>query len=624
MKCYDTIQMSIFSRRKLCCYGALAGLFVLGLGCVKGGPSDTVKAKALKYELSKEAKLVSDFLDRWAYGAAQGILHAQLPQHPEDAGLHAQYARFLVLSRSVGYPNFVQTPLYPVPNSYWASSVAIEAARRAVQLDPDAKAHTAAVLMSALKAQVEATLNKGEGIIVDSVWWVGDTVIALNEFQASALQVGWTALELHPETATAFKDDFRHLVEKSVKLGKVSSAAMLGNLVGALESGGVEGDQDFDLACDAFERALANYEAPQDRESRDWIMVTVKLFRSGIFKTELDAVTKGQSPESYRRLETALHERGHAVVETAEFQQMMKERETSRREAEERERRKALAPRIAEARENFAAAVYEASQLDDDFFSQRLESALNGLGRAFTFPSTRGFDAENELLQMKAFPSDLRYDPRIGWVLSSGKNARAAWSTRRHYGADPVRPSKLYAGKMERYLSPVVVHRRIFSDDRRFEERQTDDLIASIDEVIRFDTEIKKYLIPAAALPEAKRAATGPWNGPFWMTTLAEMALAVEREEAIVFDKNGGPLRFGKDGLVGYLIALEVKQQEEGFGNWSSSPVDPTTQVEFEQQFLHYVAAVRAGRDPSAGLDALERKEKATLEHSSQRRRRER
>src|SRR5690606_31268818 len=146
----------------------------------------------------------------------------------------------------------------------------------------------------------------------------------------------------------------------------------------------------------------------------------------------------GEAPASYRRLEKALNARDLAVVETAEFLRARQERETARREADERARVKALAPRIAELKQKFAEKVWtqEVQSWDRDQFKARVRDAVkswegvvlfaSGLAKhsldqydpknQFTVepPSAAGFRYD-ELKEMAGLPvsvDDLRNDPR--------------------------------------------------------------------------------------------------------------------------------------------------------------------------------------------------------------------
>ena len=594
MQFRDMVQwIQSLARRREFYYGVVGVLLSVGLLFLAGDASDAAKRRAQNYKLTTEAQRVSNLLDKQAYAAAEGILNAKLPQHPDDAGLHVQYARYLVLSRDVAYPGEVATPLYPAPdNLMYAIGAAQEAGERAMQLDADAGPYLAAVLMTALQEQITNDLDAGEGIIGGS--WFGNTSGGLLEpdgFQTSMANAAWTALKADSSTAAAFAKDFRKLMEKAIELGKVSSAAMLGNLLGDLENEGKDNSRDFELACDAFERALANYAGPGKGPmglELDWIEVTINWMRR-IFQIELAAVTKGESLESYQRLEKALNARDLAVIETAEFREVLKERENARREAEERARRKALSPRIAEIKAQFTTeALSEVSDWERHEHEARIRKALKSWEGVVLFVSgwshfdhsfTAAAEEAKELKEIAGLNvsiDDLRNDPRIGWLLSINGNTEE--------------PSKAYTERMKRYRSYHVVKKRMAADNAS--QGSVRVFVDAVNQLIRFDETIGKYLVQAAELKRAKQMAMHGYGGAIWMTTLAEIAVAVEKGEAIVFNENGKLLELDKTGMSGYLLSLKVEPRD--LSNKHS--------IDFDELFPQYVAAVRAGDDPAKGL----------------------
>ncbi|MEQ8789393.1 MAG: hypothetical protein RIC55_24075 [Pirellulaceae bacterium] len=275
-------------------------------------PLDAAPPQARDYPQSEIAAKVEGLLDRKAYSAAEGIFNAKLPEHADDAGLHVQYARYLILTRSPHSPGYLRTPLMPDGEQYQGMGVAIEAGNRATQLDPEVKHRFAFVVLTALRDRVDQELEADSGVI--STPSLSEVFSGLRTgFSTSMLQVAWPALEASPETARTFADDFRALKEKAVEKGKISSAAMLGNLTGDLEQGGVEGERDFDMACDAFLRALANYQRKEN--DVDWIAENVRIYEDLWGKHELAKARRGEGPPSFDRLEQELKSRGYSLVE---------------------------------------------------------------------------------------------------------------------------------------------------------------------------------------------------------------------------------------------------------------------------------------------------------------------
>lgn len=276
----------------------------------RAAPSKEVIEKAKDYELSPVAKRVSGLLDRKAYEAAEAILTTKLLLAPDDAGLSLQYARLLILTTPPHHSGFVRDPLKP-GKTYWASSVARMALDRAIQLNPECKSYLACVILEALRDRSRAVLAKKEGLVGHGqIFGTNEGLKRLNGFQVSTLSLAWVARKADPEATRAYAADFRELTEMAVKAGKVTSAAMLGNLTGDLEQGKVEGDRDFELACDGFARALENY---KKNKFDDWIAETVRLFRDDLFRPELKNVATGEAPEAYRRLQAELKKRGYSL-----------------------------------------------------------------------------------------------------------------------------------------------------------------------------------------------------------------------------------------------------------------------------------------------------------------------
>lgn len=309
----QTEHRSIPSARIWMVAGGIVGflLLLLVLAIVGASTASGPPRAARKYSQSEIAVKVRGLLDRKAYSAAEGIFNAKLAEYPDDAALHVQYARWLILTRSLHSPGFIRTPLYPnkLDIEFYATGAAKEAGKRATQLDPEVKAYYAWTVLSALRDRIDEELEAGGGIISKADFEDLISLHITNGFQKTMLLVAWDALEASPETAALFVKDFRALTEKAIANGKVASAAMLGNLLGDLEQGGVDGPRDFELTCDALHRALANYKPDED----DWLGETLKIIRDGWSDYELKDARAGHGPESFNRLEEELQKRGYTL-----------------------------------------------------------------------------------------------------------------------------------------------------------------------------------------------------------------------------------------------------------------------------------------------------------------------
>ena len=288
------------------------GLLLLVLAIVGASTASGPPRAAREYRQSELAVKVQRLLDRKAYAAAEGIFNAKLMEHADDAALHVQYTRWLILSRNLHSPGFMQTPLYPNEplTEFYATGIAKEAAKRATQLDPEVRTYFAWTVLSALRDRIDAELEAGSGVISKANVWDVINLQINNGFQKTMLLLAWDALEASPETAALFVKDFRALTEKAIAKGKVATASMLGNLLGDLEQGGEDGERDFELACDALHRSLANYKADEE----NWLKETLKIFQAIWAHDELKHARNGQGPESFTRLEQELQKRGYTLM----------------------------------------------------------------------------------------------------------------------------------------------------------------------------------------------------------------------------------------------------------------------------------------------------------------------
>ncbi|MEB3272134.1 MAG: hypothetical protein VKJ44_10910 [Synechococcus sp.] len=261
---------------------------------------------------SAASRRVAALLDQGSYNTATGLFHKLLSDHPEDARLHVEYVRYLLLSSDLAYSGNIDTPILR-DGRYWAAGVAQEAGKRATQLDPDCRDQLADAIHTTLLSRIGQALDKNKGIIGEpgGFFYPRPNAAAMETgFASSMINLGWLALEVSPRRSRSFLDRYRQRMEQAIAKGKVATAAMLGNLLGDLEKGDLSGDLDFAYACDAFARSLANFQPSQDS---DWIAHTIHIFQD-IFKPDLQQAGPASGPEPLIRLRQELHSRGYTLL----------------------------------------------------------------------------------------------------------------------------------------------------------------------------------------------------------------------------------------------------------------------------------------------------------------------
>jgi hypothetical protein len=274
-----------------------------------GGITDPVQPVCAA---STASRRVAALLDQGSYNAADGLFNKLLNDHPEDARLHVEYVRYLLLSSDLAYSGNIDSPILR-DGRYWAAKVAEEAGKRATQLDPSCKEQLADVIHTTLLSRIGQALDNNKGIIGEpgSFFYPRPNAAAMETgFASSMINLGWLALEVSPGHSGSFLDRYRQRMEQAIAKGKVATAAMLGNLLGDLEKGDLSGDLDFAYACDAFARALANFQPSQDS---DWIAHTIHIFQD-IFKPDLQKAGSASGPEPLIRLRQELRSRGYTLV----------------------------------------------------------------------------------------------------------------------------------------------------------------------------------------------------------------------------------------------------------------------------------------------------------------------
>ncbi len=241
-----------------------------------------------KYALSAKAREIEKLLDRGATSGAERLLSIYLNSDPGDAGLLAQYARFVILTHPASGVSWIASPL-DTSDNFRPLYIVAKASMTASDLDPDIRPYLAELLLSSFEGASRTTLDRGEGVI-------SDPVLFMTPFEASLANVGWVAIECDAERAERWSKPFEALAAQAARNGKVASAMMLGNLAGDLMQRG-EGDQDFRLANKYFLESMKNVGTAPDQAKLNWIRVTLNAY-STLFADELAAVTRGQPSDS--------------------------------------------------------------------------------------------------------------------------------------------------------------------------------------------------------------------------------------------------------------------------------------------------------------------------------------
>lgn len=260
---------------------------------------------------SAESQRMATLVNSQSYNAAEGLFNRLLLNYPDDARLHVEYTRYLLLSSDLANSGFISSPIMQ-GDRFWAADVAREAGKRAIQLDDSCKDMLADEIHSILLSRIGEALAENKGIIGEqrSVYYPKANSQAIETgFSVSMINLAWVALDLSPGQSGVYLNRYRKLMELAIAKGKIATAAMLGNLLGDLEKGDTTGDLDFAYACDAFARALENFE-PSDES--DWIASTIDILHD-IFKQDLANADGSFAPDSLSRLRRELELRGYSL-----------------------------------------------------------------------------------------------------------------------------------------------------------------------------------------------------------------------------------------------------------------------------------------------------------------------
>lgn len=273
----------------------LAGLVACALtGCEQDRSVSVASATAVAplggFASSAPARAIASLIDQGKFAAAEAVLREELRDHPRDAGVHAQFARYLVLTNDPSYPRFVQSPYFSDARIL-ALGVARRALHTASELDPGRRSELAATVLSAFERRAREAAAAGRGCIGE--------VRALENVETgeqgfydgintSMIEVCWDAMALDPQRARAFAPAMLELASTYARLGKPASAMMFGNLGGDLAQGGV-GTRDFVEANRWF---LASLEHAGDDDVRTWGALAANAYPT-LFRDELLALRRG-------------------------------------------------------------------------------------------------------------------------------------------------------------------------------------------------------------------------------------------------------------------------------------------------------------------------------------------
>lgn len=218
---------------------------------------------AVAYPLSAIAQKAKRYLDEASYEAAEQLFWQEFPRNPSDAGLCCQYVRHLILSRDPATAGLTQTSMKSDTEFYWSvPGLAAEAADLASQLDPRCRTYLADLILESVAVRVRENLDMNRGCVGEAQMLYYPTLDRhrlVPGTELSVINIGWRAIALDATRAQRWAGRYQSLADQSVRIGKVATAMMLGNLTGDLRQRG-QGVEDFRHANRAFLAALDNYD----------------------------------------------------------------------------------------------------------------------------------------------------------------------------------------------------------------------------------------------------------------------------------------------------------------------------------------------------------------------------
>jgi hypothetical protein len=319
-------------------------------------------------------------------------------------------------------------------------------------------------------------------------------------------------------------------------------------------------------------------------------------------------------------LRIAASNQSEVFEKVAALRQARLDAETAKKTAEERREQARRDRRIAELKREFVERVYRATTkrawanrygndwedlhllgADSDFDgSQQWGTLVKSWildprrGRESVDPyATTERDSPPRLLDKLARLNhpleELLADTRIAFVTAGAGAETTAWEERGF--------SRSISEKMQRFVDPAYLNRKYY--EGRDAERAAENARAA-DDLLRYDEHREKYLVRAAELPRVKYAAMemSYWTpgGHPEMRLLAELAVAWERGDVVIFEDDGSVLELGEGGLAAYLtdLAPQAPVMPGVYYDVGDRPV----QIDFAC-LQAYMAAVRAGREPA-------------------------
>jgi len=198
--------------------------------------------------LSSEAKEVASLLDKESYNAADTLLNKYIQNKPNDAGLYCQYVRFLISAYDFSQDPFISNPIR-TDDKYRVFAVAQQAAKLAVEFDPDVKSYLAEIILKEIYDEVYDHAQNKQGFL------------SPNTGSNDRIDLAWAAIEYDPKVAKKWAPKYESLVPVFINKGMPGSALWVANLASDLGTE-AQGDMDFEKATQAFKATIArdNYD----------------------------------------------------------------------------------------------------------------------------------------------------------------------------------------------------------------------------------------------------------------------------------------------------------------------------------------------------------------------------
>ncbi len=260
----------------------------------------TPQGNSASYSFSKEAREVAQLIDDKKFIAAEKLLNAYVPDHPNDAGIYAQYARYLMASDVIASNPFLANPIR-TDDKYKRTYLIADSMATAAELDEASRPYLAEETCRIIYNKMKEEIDANNGFMTDMT--ISNYVYGSGTPGLESLI--WEAIKLDKERVMEWAPRFEDCIADFARLGKISSAMMLGNLVGDMKTGADPlGDEDFRLATTSFVRALqAGTATKEDTES-------CRSMYNSLFKSEVEA-GGSRAGEAFQELQTALDRTGY-------------------------------------------------------------------------------------------------------------------------------------------------------------------------------------------------------------------------------------------------------------------------------------------------------------------------